>query len=926
MRNNTKKWLSSNFILGGCVNVSVAQPGSLDLSFDPGTGANNSISVTRIQPDGKIMVGGAFTTFNGQTAARIIRLNADGSIDNTFVQQGSGFNSGIHDIQLMPGGSMIVAGDFTAYDGTSRSRVARLNGDGSLDGSFVPVTISGAVYAMDIQPDGKILIGGEFTSAGGATAGRIVRLNVDGSLDTSFSSGSGFNNNVARIKTQSNGSILVGGAFLIYNGVLKSRIARLLPNGTLDTGFLAGTGTTGLVSAILVQADERIILSGNFTTMNGVPVNGICRLMQDGTVDSGFNAGGSGFTQATTSSTDLIQQPDGSILLGGAFLTYNGATRPYVARLEANGALDNTFGSVVQFDSWVRSLSIRTDGKIICCGSFIDHGEVSRNRIAQLNGDCSPSTWYADADGDTYGDPNTTTLACTQPIGHVPNNMDCNDTNPTIYPSATCNDGNPNSTGDSYGADCICAGTIACTANVLLEITLDGYGSETTWAVMNSAGGTVSSGGPYANGMAGQTVVENLCLSDACYRLVVHDAGGNGISGGGYILKTTDGKRIIDNSGSFSTGYTSALSSALQSGVFCLPLGAPELRESSSDEMYWASNAIVSATPVQAVTDLYNGDATTRATTGYDFWIFDPNGTYSYIRARRHNVSDGGITPADGTRASKFRVNGTQYIEWPIADHVPDRLPLNIRVRTVINGVVGNWGPASRFRRDDCTPTQLNNNASSTQFSCGVTRKTTSSSNSQYLYSNHTTGATNYQYQFTEQGSSNTFIINGPLPPIGAVPIYALSMYNRPAIDGRTYDVQVRRQLNGAVCDWGPPCAVTICNTPASCTERYAAGDPYSSTEPMVSKLTSTGEFVIWPNPNNGEVLNVSLRNFNASIHELGLNIHDATGRAVMQRTLISSGGNHMQTMDIPTELAPGSYIVIATAGDQRFTQRLVIE
>ncbi|MBP6312281.1 MAG: delta-60 repeat domain-containing protein [Flavobacteriales bacterium] len=410
----------------------MGQSGSLDSAFDPGTGASSSVLATIIQPDGKILIGGGFSMFNDQPRSYLVRLNPDGSIDNSFVQQGTGFNGGIFDIELEASGTIIVAGDFTAYNGISRSRVARLNSDGSLNGSFIPGTINQQVLSLALQPDGRVLIGGSFLIVGGSLISRIARLNADGTLDATFNTGTGFNGVVRSITVRPNGRILVGGGFTTYAGVTQNRITQLMPDGSLDSGFDLGTGADNTVGGILVQSDNKVVVVGYFTSINGVSINGVCRLLEDGSLDTGFNIGGSGFTSPTQTTVDLAQQADGKILMGGPFQTFNGVSRPYLVRLESDGSLDLSFGSTGNFDNSVLSISIQSDEKVICGGLFTTFNSISRSRIARLNSDCISSTWYADADSDGYGDPNAPTVACTQPVGTVTNADDCDDTNPGI--------------------------------------------------------------------------------------------------------------------------------------------------------------------------------------------------------------------------------------------------------------------------------------------------------------------------------------------------------------------------------------------------------------------------------------------------------------------------------------------------------------
>ncbi len=152
-------------------------------------GANGAVYTTILQPDGKILIGGQFTTYNGITANRIARLNTDGTLDTTFTV-GTGADSSVNTITLQPDGKILIGGAFTTYNGTTVNHVARLNADGTLDTTFVTGTgTNGSVFTIALQPDGKILIGGWFTTYNGTTANYIARLNTDGTLDTTFTTG-----------------------------------------------------------------------------------------------------------------------------------------------------------------------------------------------------------------------------------------------------------------------------------------------------------------------------------------------------------------------------------------------------------------------------------------------------------------------------------------------------------------------------------------------------------------------------------------------------------------------------------------------------------------------------------------------------------------------------------------------------------------
>jgi uncharacterized delta-60 repeat protein len=288
-----KKWRKPVFIflliiVSGSALSSVSGTPNSAFIANIGTGFNFEVRAVRSQPDGKILVGGAFDSFNGTSTVRIARLNADGTLDNTF-NTGTGFNGSVNSVDVQPDGKILVGGVFTSFNGTSTVRIARLNADGTLDNTFNTGTgFMGVVYSADVQPDGKILVGGSFISFNGtSTVNRIARLNADGTLDNTFTTGTGFNTTVNSVDVQPDGKILVGGIFTSFNGTSTvNRIARLNTNGTLDAAFTTNTGA-GLSNsvwndAVDIQAGTgNILVGGIFTRTNNISSNAITSFLNN---------------------------------------------------------------------------------------------------------------------------------------------------------------------------------------------------------------------------------------------------------------------------------------------------------------------------------------------------------------------------------------------------------------------------------------------------------------------------------------------------------------------------------------------------------------------------------------------------------------------------------------------------------------------
>ncbi len=340
-----------------------------------GGGDQAIVNSLAVQVDGKILLGGIFTTLHGQSRTNFGRVNTDGSLDATF---NPGPNISVNSLAVQADGKILVGGGFTTLGGQARSRIARLNADGSLDATFNPGA-SSTVYRLALQADGKILVGGYFATLAGQTRNRIARLNADGSLDTAFNPGVGSTagEHVAALALQPDGKILVGGVFTALGGQQRTNLGRLNSDGSVDTAFNPGTGSQMEVDSLIVQADGKILVGGFFSTLAGQPCINLGRLNPDGNLDATFNPG------AGSTVNCLALQADGKVLAGGSFSTLAGQTRFYIGRLNANGSLETAFNPGAS--QFLYSLALQPDGKILASGTFTTLGGQSRNLIGRLN-------------------------------------------------------------------------------------------------------------------------------------------------------------------------------------------------------------------------------------------------------------------------------------------------------------------------------------------------------------------------------------------------------------------------------------------------------------------------------------------------------------------------------------------------------------
>ena len=394
-------------------------------------GFSSLMHAVAIQSDGKILVGGTVSAIYtdglitpGDCPRGISRINTNGTLDQTFNYKAGitgGLNGATNTIAIQSDGKILVGGSFTSYtDGIIMNTscpafLCRLNTTGTVDQTFnyFPLRgffgINGTVSAIAVQSDGKILVGGLFTSytdeiiTPADCPDRLCRLNADGTLDQTFNysvgNARGFDNTVYSIAIQSDGKILVGGNFTTYDdGIITAthapdRLCRLNANGTLDQTFnytaSTGRGFNGTVYAIAIQSDGKILVGGNFSSYTDGVITAthcpdyVCRLNTNGTLDQTFN-----YTTATgrgcgSQVNAIAVQSDGKILVGGTFVSYADgiitATHApdRLCRLNAGGTLDQTFNYTAStgrgFGGTVYAIVIQSDGKILVGGTSVSY-------------------------------------------------------------------------------------------------------------------------------------------------------------------------------------------------------------------------------------------------------------------------------------------------------------------------------------------------------------------------------------------------------------------------------------------------------------------------------------------------------------------------------------------------------------------------
>jgi len=371
-----------------------AQPCALDPAFNSGLPPESIVYAVALQTNGQVLIGGVFQSLDGEARFNVARLNDDGSLD-------SGFDAGtvadvgyVGAMAVQDDGKILIGGAFASSAAVATPYLTRLNTNGTVDGSFNPnLTLDGPVSSIVLQPDAKIVIAGSFSVVNDFLRQLIARLHRDGTLDTNFDACVASSEGATSLTLLGNGKFLMtGGSFSFSTGLFRNGIARLESNGNIDGTYASGPGIdAGTAYTLALRTNGHVILGGDFSAYDYTARSGIVQLDTDGAVDTAFDPG-KGLKAGTAIFTMLLQR-DEKLLIGGNFSSFNEVASSCVARLRANGGVDDACDPGFGANNTVSSFAMQPrtgGGKVVVGGLFTAFNEVERNAIARLNGDGSP--------------------------------------------------------------------------------------------------------------------------------------------------------------------------------------------------------------------------------------------------------------------------------------------------------------------------------------------------------------------------------------------------------------------------------------------------------------------------------------------------------------------------------------------------------
>jgi uncharacterized delta-60 repeat protein len=346
-------------VIGVCASALIFQAKlnaatGLDNSFN--TVLDGAVASIALQADGKIVVGGAFTTVNGTARNYFARLNADGLLDETFAPASRPAQF-VSRVLVVNSNIYISAGD----------GLRRFDTSGNLQWHY---PMNAATFTVD--PQQRVIFGGQFTRVEGQYHRNIARLTTSGAIDSTFATAIGCcaGESVDALAVQGN-AVLVGGLFQSVNATsVVSHMARINADGSVDNSFSASA--TPRVLAFALTPDGKFFRASE---------QALVRHLANGADDPAFtpaSAGGSSEDRFTT----VTVGADGKPLVGGNFTFDGGASRSYVARFNSDGSRDNSFS--VSPDAPVQTIAVQPDGRVLIGGAFTTVDGVSRIGLARV--------------------------------------------------------------------------------------------------------------------------------------------------------------------------------------------------------------------------------------------------------------------------------------------------------------------------------------------------------------------------------------------------------------------------------------------------------------------------------------------------------------------------------------------------------------
>lgn len=348
--------------------------GSVDLDFTAAAVPPYvpiTVSALSLQADGRILIANMYGLW---------RLEPGGALDAGF-----GFTGvPVNDVVVQPDGKMLVGMVGCFPSATYGNPLARLHPDGALDAGFSPCLSCGSVVAFTLLADGRFVTAGNLRFCSGLDR-RLARFQPDGSVDAGFAAPAELPV-PSVLAAQTDGRILAGWV----DG--PPTLLRLQTNGAVDSSFRPifgyaspNAGDAG-VRSLLLQPDGKIVVSGHFRFVNGVPRRRLARLNPDGSLDLSFNPG----TGLDASAAALARQPDGKMILGGRFTTVDGVACNQVARLNPDGSLDRSFDVGAGPNARVDRVLALPDGQILVAGAFDRFNGVPGRTLVRLHGGAAP--------------------------------------------------------------------------------------------------------------------------------------------------------------------------------------------------------------------------------------------------------------------------------------------------------------------------------------------------------------------------------------------------------------------------------------------------------------------------------------------------------------------------------------------------------